>query len=1197
LVRQPDRHPSLVVALAVSAIVSVAPRGATAQTLTFSHLAGSLGGPGSADGVGSAARFVNPRGVAADASGTVYVADPGNHTIRRISSGGTVTTLAGLAGIPGSADGTGSAARFNTPLGVAVDPLGNVYVSDRNNHAIRKVTAAGVVTTLAGLPQVGGTADGTGSAARFSFPESVAVEANGTLYVADTVNNTIRRVTAGGTVTTLAGLAQAAGSADGTGSTARFNSPSGVAVDATGTVYVTDRSNYTIRRITAGGAVTTLAGLAGAFGYDDGTGSGARFNSPRGVAVDASGILYVTDTNDTNNHRIRTVTASGTVTTLAGGQAGLIFGSTDGTGSAARFYGPTGITVDPTATVYVADTNNHTIRRITPGAVVTTLAGLAPAFGNADGTAGAARFYQPVGVAVDATGTVYVADSFNHTIRRITVGGAVTTFAGLPGAFGSADGTGSAARFWHPFSVAVDTAGALYVADSGNNAIRKVTPAGVVTTLAGLAGNAGNADGTGSGARFNSPGGVAVDAAGTVYVADTLNHTIRRVTAGGVVTTPAGLAGAFGGADGTGSAARFYFPRGVAVDAAGTVYVADQVNYTIRRITAGGVVTTLAGLARVPGSADGTGSAARFLNPTGLAVDGAGTVFVADSENQIIRRITTGGVVTTIGGLAGAIGSADGAASAARFFYPYGVAVDAAGSIYVADSRNNAIRKGVVTSPTLDTDSDGLPNEWETQFGLNPISSLGNDGASGDPDADGRTNAQELAAGTHPRGFHQRYLAEGASGPFFDARIALLNPGTTLTASVLLRFLKEDATTVIHPLSLSPGARGTVDPESLAGLEFTSFSTVVESDVMVVVDRTMTWGGGYGSHAETALVSPSTTWYLAEGATGIDFQLFYLLQNPNSTPVTATVRYLLPDGLAPILRPYSLPPNSRTTVHVNNEDPALAATDVSAEVIGTQPIIVERAMYLNKPGQPFAAGHGSAGVTAPALEWFLAEGATGPFFDLFVLIANPNPTPATVTVDYLLLGGGVRTKSHTIPANGRFTIYVDQEEIPVGSGQRPLVAESLSTIVRATNGVPVIVERAMWWPGPEVSANVWYEAHNSPGATTTGTKWALAEGEVGGAAGMQTFVLLANTSATAGSARVTLHFEDGTEAERTYTLPANSRTNVAVAGDFPEAVNRRFGAIIESLGATPAPIVVERAMYFGEGWTAGTNALATRLEP
>ena len=354
----------------------------------------------------------------------------------------------------------------------------------------------------------------------------------------------------------------------------------------------------------------------------------------------------------------------------------------------------------------------------------------------------------------------------------------------------------------------------------------------------------------------------------------------------------------------------------------------------------------------------------------------------------------------------------------------------------------------------------------------------------------------------------------------------------------------------------------------------------------------MAWGGGYGSHAETALTSPSTTWYLAEGSTSGEFNLFYLLQNPNGMAVQATVRYLLPSGQPPVEKTYTLLPNSRTTIHVNAEGPALASTDLSAVITADAPIIAERAMYVNKPGQPFAAGHESAGVTAPALNWFLAEGATGPFFDLFVLVANPNDTPAQVTAEYLLLGGGVLTKNYTVPANGRFTIYVDAEEIPAGSGQRPLSNAALSTTIRSTNNMPVIVERAMWWPGPEMGPNFWYEAHNSPGATSTGTRWALAEGEVGGPSGLETYVLIANTSATAGSARVTLHFEDGATAQRDYPLQANSRTNVSVAVDFPSAAGRKFGVIVESLGATPAQIVVERAMYSSAGgviWAAGTQ--------
>jgi pimeloyl-ACP methyl ester carboxylesterase len=508
-----------------------------------------------------------------------------------------------------------------------------------------------------------------------------------------------------------------------------------------------------------------------------------------------------------------------------------------------------------------------------------------------------------------------------------------------------------------------------------------------------------------------------------------------------------------------------------------------------------------------------------------------------------------------------------------------------------ARSGQGVIALTVLTSAqTADRDADGLTGTWELQFGLDPDSAIGTDGADGDPDSDGRTNIDESSAGTHPRGFFTRYLAEGATSAFFDTSLALANPGAT-TAATLLRFLRGDGSTVTHFLSVGGLRRTTVRAKDVAGLATAEFSTVIESDVPIVADRTMKWdGSGYGSHAETSLPAPETTWYLAEGATHSGFNLFYLIQNPNPQPASVEVTYLLPVPKAPIVRSYPVAANSRFNIWVDGEGAALADTDVSAVLSADRPIIVERAMYLDKPGQTFGAGHESAGITAPATEWFLAEGATGGYFDLFVLVANPGDTAAAITATFLLPDGTSLTKDYPVAARSRFNIWVDRED--------PLLADTaVSTVVTSTNGVPVIVERAMWWPGPE--ATDWAEAHNSAGATSTASRWVLAEGEVGPASGTETYILIANTSAFAGSARVTLLFDDGTTVDRTFPLNPNSRFNVDVAAEFPAAAGRRFGALVESLGDLPARLVVERAMYSdaaSTNWAAGTNALATGLD-
>ena len=339
----------------------------------------------------------------------------------------TFTTFAGAAGVLGSADGTGAASRFSSPSGVVVDASGNLYVADTGNSTIRKVTPAGVVTTIAGAAGITGIADGTGAGAQFKYPQGIAVDASGNLYVADTGNNTIRKVTPAGVVTTIAGTAGITGSANGTGPAAQFNSPLGVAVDASGNVFVADSFNYIIREITPAGVVTTPVGQVGnPFYYQAGQGNNAIIDTVASMAFDGSGNLYLAEPGAWT---IEKMTPTFYVSTFAGSNPvtpGVpVAGSEDGTGVDNTTFGASyGIAIDGSGNVYVADTGNNLIRKITPAVVVTTLAGNAGVAGSADGTGAAALFNHPWGVAVDGSGNVYVTDSFNNTIRKGTFSGA-----------------------------------------------------------------------------------------------------------------------------------------------------------------------------------------------------------------------------------------------------------------------------------------------------------------------------------------------------------------------------------------------------------------------------------------------------------------------------------------------------------------------------------------------------------------------------------------------------------------------------------------------------------------------------------------------------------------------------------------------------------------------------------------------------
>ena len=683
-----------------------------AQQYVWSQYAGNpSGGAGFADGDGTIARFSYPNSVAVDATGTVYVADSGNHTIRKMMFSGTtctVSTLAGTPGVSGTSDGTGSAAQFNNPSGVAVDSSGNVVVADTGNNTIRKITPSGQVITLAGSPGAFGYADGTGSGAQFGGPIGIAVDSSLNIYVSDAYSHTIRKVTSGGVVSTLAGSPYVSGFADGNGSGALFNSPGGLAVDASGNLYVADTLNNTIRKVTPSGQVTTFAGSPTVFGAFDGNGLNATFNLPGAVAVDGAGNVVVADTY---NATLRMISPNRDVITLSGSTR--TSGFSDGAGTVAKFNFPSGVAVDGNGNVYVADTGNHTIRKEV-WTVVSTVAGSAPKIGVPAAYIGYGFYVStpygaynyPTGIAVDASGNVFSTDTQNQIILKNGI-----LFAGTILQRGNQDGTGSGAYFNFPQGIVIDSGTNLYVADTRNNSIRMLSRTAVSTTICGGGSSMGSADGTGANAQFNNPVGIALDSGTNLYVADTYNSTIRKLTHSGATwtaSTIAGTAQVTGTTDGSGNGALFAYPSGVAVDSGTNVYVADSGNGTIRRLTlVSGTWNsqTIAGTPGVTGTADGVGAAAQFGYPTMMSFDSLGNLFVVDTGNSTVRMLTnTGGYwsVTTVGGTPGVNGGIPlkgDAVAQAQFSAPMGIAIrsgTAVGNdqIFVMDTGNNRIVLG-----------------------------------------------------------------------------------------------------------------------------------------------------------------------------------------------------------------------------------------------------------------------------------------------------------------------------------------------------------------------------------------------------------------------------------------------------------------------------------------------------------------------
>jgi uncharacterized protein (TIGR03437 family) len=605
------------------------------------------------------------QGIAVDASGGVYLADADGHRVRRVAPNGVITTVAGT-GRPGYSGDAGLAlsARLNTPYGVALDRAGNLYIADLGNARVRRVARDGIISTIAGGgAQPPSQADGRpATEAALKAPRNVAVDGAGNLYFSDFAGHRVYQVTPGGVLLHLAGSGAPGFSGDnGPARSAELNAPAGLAVDPAGTLYIADSANGRIRKVWRG--LISTAGDRGTPGAPSLIPAG----TPTGVALDPDGSLLIADPG---NGKVLRVTPMLDVTSLS---------------QAAR-----DIAVDSGGTIYTC--SGPYVQRRPRNGLLTVIAG-SGAYGYAGdgGAARKARFNQPAAIARDNAGGLYVADQANQRVRKITPDGVVYTVAGNGLAGSSGDGGPAiAARLNFPSGVAIDAAGNLYIADSGNHRVRMVAPNGLISTVAGT-GEAGfNGDnGNATRARLDTPGGLAADSAGNLYIADTGNHIVRRLTRSGTLTTVAGnLARGFSGDGGAPLTASLDSPRAVAVDADGNLYIADTGNRRVRRVSAGtalgpGIIHTF------PSS-----GADIFRHPRGLAVDREGNVLLTDALDHRVFRIEPTGRISTIAGDGWPGFSAEAEpALPARLDSPLDIAADPAGNLYLADTGNNRIRK------------------------------------------------------------------------------------------------------------------------------------------------------------------------------------------------------------------------------------------------------------------------------------------------------------------------------------------------------------------------------------------------------------------------------------------------------------------------------------------------------------------------
>jgi len=725
------------------------------------------------DNPATSCKLNQPWGIAADRYGNIYIADTSNYRIRKVNTNGEITTIAGR-GYRGDWGDGGPAreAELFDPVGVAVDPLDNVYIFEFSLCKIRKVDTKGIITTFVGNGQCASNGDGGPAAqAQLDGPWGGIADSIGNLYIAEIWGNRIRKVGADGMITTVAGNGQSGYSGDGGPATqAKLNSPAYVAVDALGNLYTTDSGNFRIRKVDRSGIITTVAGN-GIEGYsgDGGPATESRI-SPEGIAVDDAGNLYLTDRG---NIRVRRVDTNGIITSVAGnGNKG--YSGDGGPAAQAGLDDPVGVAADHFGNFYICDRGDHRIRLVTNAFtsnadpnIITTIAGNGNSGSSGDGgPATEGQLFRPWGVTVDSSNNFYFADYGNDRIRKVDTNGILTTVAGNgePGDSGDG-GPATQARLDSPLDVTIDARGDLYIADTWNQRIRKVDKNGIITSVAGngLYGYSGD-NGPATEARLNQPSSIAVDGSGNIYIADELNHRIRKVDTNGIITTVAGNGTTGYSGDGDpATQAQLYNPRGVTIDAAGYLYIADSVNDRIRRVDTNGIITTVAGSGIAGYNGDTLPATQAQLNhPTGVAVDVSGNLNIADTRNHRIRKVDISGIMTTVAGSykdiwgSGGGWGDGGPATRAALYYPKGVAIGSSGEIYIGDYFNDRIRLVTARRNTL----AGTVTDSSTALPLSDVTITVKD------------SLRTLTASTDSNG---RYSVSGLTGESFTA--TFLKPG------------------------------------------------------------------------------------------------------------------------------------------------------------------------------------------------------------------------------------------------------------------------------------------------------------------------------------------------------------------------------------------------------------------------------------